>query len=1098
MSEQKPWEEFATTEAPATEAKPWEEFAQEKKPWEEFAAKPEEAERGEPSAERGEPIKDVEIAAIAQKHNISPEKLEYLRSFVEFRGGYTETPVDFAKAARQIAGFASEALAYGAPQFAVKKMEDDPAIRAAMDDLGELVDERKTYTRQAAEIGLGFLTGAGEAKLATAGIKAGAKAIGKEVGQEVAERLAVPAVAAGVGATVGVAKSREGEEVTGAAMGAAVGVALPYVLKGTVAGAKWIRSKAVRESSEAAAKEAAEAPDLVAKIRPEMEKQSGLTEVVDDLIAKQTAAPGDATIARAVNNIDELIPVIGEEKIVKAGQQILENMDEALRPRIEAELSQFDTLPRRMARLVQMKLDETLPKFADEIGEKAGSAREALQVVASRAGEGAEFLSKRYRDGIEKDIHSSLVSQRLVERALVNTAEGTVLQGLGRKISDYQFVIRQIDRLRGTRLEPLLNTANEKYNAFTRHMAASAKEVEQLNNLVKSSGITQNELYNALDKPDIVKFTGQKGQVVEAYKSWFEKMRQEANAQGLNIAKRENYVPHFLKDHFEIAKGIRTRVKEIEQRFGVNLTNYTQEQYNDAIKKGMNESPLYRELKDGLDYLYGEKIGTPELLQDFVTQQMNPRSAGVRSFSKAAATYRRTAEDVPLFLRETDVNRLSVRWASTTLKHAYLRNEFAGVEKARDMLARAGFKADAETLTNWLTDNLGGTRAKTWRAATQEFANTLMNMADKGGNKGRLANMLLEGGANNFMRFTSAVYPNFLGFNVRSAIQNMTQPFLVTAPELGAVLGPRYILRTLPKLANLRTLMQLAEQYRPAQWSTELQSVLESSMKRSWIGEKSDKLIRQYTNLAMGMYELAERSNRAIVVNMGKELAKDILAKDKAALQYLNKINVGARREIQDAIAKGDTAAAERLLINNLLDKTAFQYNKLSMSEFGRAMGPVMSTFSKWPTVLAGDIIETYERQGLGKGSMDLSRKYLGPLMVLAAGNAALTGGQPFTQEDVQTAALIGGKQGLTSLSPLMSLKQGIGLPPVVQSGLKVTEGALSGDMNKVVNGLSSVGDAYMPVIPSILRTINDVSKLTEGEELEVKNLETLLEAVTE
>lgn len=1090
MSEQKPWEEFATTEASATEAKPWEEFAQEKKPWEEFAAQPKE--------ERGEPIKDVEIAAIAQKHNISPEKLEYLRSFVEFRGGYTETPVDFAKAARQIGGFVSESLAYGAPQFAMKKAESDPAIRAAMDDLGDLVDERKTYARQAAEIGLGFLTGAGEVKLAAGAIKAGAKAAGKEVAEAAAERVAIPAVAAGVGATVGVAKSREGEELPGAAMGAAVGVALPYVLKGTVAGAKWIRSRAARESSEAAAKEVAEAPDLVAKIRPEVEKQSGLTEVVDDLIAKQTAAPGDATIARAINNVDELIPIVGEEKIVKAGRQILENLDTELRPKIQEELSFFDTEARRMARLVQLKLDETLPKFADEIGEKAGSAREALRVVASRAGEGAEFLSKRYRDGIEKDVHSNLVAQRLVERALANTAEGTVLQGLTRKISDYQFVIRQIDRLRGTRIEPILNMANEKYNAFTRHMAASAKDVEKLNNLVKSSGITQNELYNALDKPDIVKFGGQKGQVVEAYKSWFEKMRQEANAQGLNIAKRENYVPHFLKDQFEIARNVRDRVREIEQRFGVNLANYTQDQYADAVKKGMNESPLYRELKDGLDYLYGEKIGTPQLLQDFLSQQLNPRSAGVRSSSKAAATYRRTAENVPLFLRETDVGRLAVRWVSTTLKHAYLRNEFADVEKARDMLAKAGFKADSETLTNWLTDNLGGTRANTWRAATQEFSNTLMNMADKGGTKGRLANMLLEGGANNFMRFTGAVYPNFLGFNVRSALQNMTQPFLVTAPELGAVLGPRYILRTLPKLGNLKTLMQTAEQYRAAQWSTELQSILESGMKRSWIGEKSDKLIRQYTSLAMGIYEVAERANRAIVVNMGQELTKDILAKDKVALQYLSKLNVGARREIQDAIARGDTGAAEKLLINNLLDKTAFQYNRLSMSEFGRAMGPVMSTFSKWPTVLAGDIIESYERQGLGKGSLELSRKYLGPLVLLAAGNAVLTGGEAFKQEDVQTAALIGGQQGLTSLSPLMSLKQGIGMPPVLQSAKKLTEGALSGDMNKVVNGLSSVGDAYIPVIPSILRTINDVSKLTEGEEAEVKNLETLLESLAE
>jgi len=292
--------------------------------------------------------------------------------------------------------------------------------------------------------------------------------------------------------------------------------------------------------------------------------------------------------------------------------------------------------------------------------------------------------------------------------------------------------------------------------------------------------------------------------------------------------------------------------------------------------------------------------------------------------------------------------------------------------------------------------------------------------------------------------------------------------------------------------------MQQAENYRAAQWSTELQTVLESGMKRSWLGEATDKTIRQYSNVAMAMYEMAERANRAIVVDMGQELAKDVLAKDATALKFVGKLNVGTRRAVEEAIKEGNAQEVEKLLVNNLLDKTIFQYNRGSMSEFGRAMGPVLSTFAKWPTVLVGDILDTYERQGMAVGSMDLARKYVGPLVLLAGANAALSGGKPFSQEDVQTQALIGGKQGLTGLSPLMSLKQGIGMPPLVQAGKKITEGALSGDMNKVVQGVSNIGDAHIPVIPSILRTINDVTKLTTGEEAEVKNLQTLLETLAE
>jgi hypothetical protein len=371
-------------------------------------------------------------------------------------------------------------------------------------------------------------------------------------------------------------------------------------------------------------------------------------------------------------------------------------------------------------------------------------------------------------------------------------------------------------------------------------------------------------------------------------------------------------------------------------------------------------------------------------------------------------------------------------------------------------------------------------------------------MQEKGGRNAQVANWLLEAGPANFMRVTGAVYPNFLGFNVASVMQNLTQPFLVTAPELGAQLGPRYILRTFAKVKDIRQMLQDAAQYSPAQWSTELQTVLESGLRRSWIGTVTDSAIRVYTKLAMALYEFAEKANRAFVVSMGRELTKDVLANDKTAMKYLQKINVGTRKEVMDALAAKDSAKVEQLLINNLLDKTIFQYNKGSMSQFGRSMGPVMSTLSKWPTVLAGDVIDTYERRGAGKGSMDLARKYVGPLALLASLNAALTGGEAFKQEDPQLGALIGRKQGLTSLSPLMSLKQEWGAPPVVQSARKVTEGALTGDMNKVVKGLASVGDAYLPVIPGVLRTMNDVSKLTTGEENEVRSLESLFEAVTE
>ena len=104
-------------------------------------------------------------------------------------------------------------------------------------------------------------------------------------------------------------------------------------------------------------------------------------------------------------------------------------------------------------------------------------------------------------------------------------------------------------------------------------MASAAKEIEGVQKLVTESKITQNELYNALDKPDVVKFTGIKGDAVEAYRQLFGRFREQANALGLKVAERKNYVPHFMKDHVGIAQTARERVREIEQRYGINLLN---------------------------------------------------------------------------------------------------------------------------------------------------------------------------------------------------------------------------------------------------------------------------------------------------------------------------------------------------------------------------------------------------------------------------------------------------------------------------------------------------------------------------------------------
>ena len=131
-----PTDEFAQYAAQPEE--PQDEFAQ-------YAAEPIEAKPESPTW-ISEPVKPEEIAAIAMKHGITDvEDIKALSTQIYLKGGTVEGQTrPFAYAA----GLASDLVLPGdIPAFIQKKLQEKPELRAAMDDVASLSEDKQSTAR---------------------------------------------------------------------------------------------------------------------------------------------------------------------------------------------------------------------------------------------------------------------------------------------------------------------------------------------------------------------------------------------------------------------------------------------------------------------------------------------------------------------------------------------------------------------------------------------------------------------------------------------------------------------------------------------------------------------------------------------------------------------------------------------------------------------------------------------------------------------------------------------------------------------------------------------------------------------------------------
>jgi hypothetical protein len=536
----------------------------------------------------------------------------------------------------------------------------------------------------------------------------------------------------------------------------------------------------------------------------------------------------------------------------------------------------------------------------------------------------------------------------------------------------------------------------------------------------------------------------------------------------------------------------------------VDLLNQdlTKEQVKEFRKIGGFE----KELLDSLDILSGE----PKLknYQAKLLGVLNDSKTGAINRIISSRALERTGEELPSLIKDQDVGRLAQRWLESTFKAGTMRDSIAELRTASQLMRTIGDKRANKYLNNLVADLSGMPRdGGIGRELAQVKANVAANLADKAINSKGTEKLVYS----TVQKFTDAMplmyntmYSNALGFSPRQAIANISALATQTIPELGYAFGSKIASKALINIVNDVTFGREMVVKSPAvakklgvevgsiiktrsmrrwleneglassQWNENIERSIANSMKKSWKGEVADSTINAYAKVGMAMFEATESVYRTMAVDMAKQVNQAIIKGDAEAGKFLDSLPRSYRKLIDEAKSE---AASEKLLTDYIIGKTVYNYNQASASEIGRSLGPILSSFTKWPTEQLGDAVNTFAKNGVTAGAADFLYRRMAPLAGLIMLDQ-LTG----WREDPETAFLVTGKKGMQQWAPVNSLASIFGgdvAPPIVSVPAAAAKAAVSLDPEAAAKAAMDAGRLFIPGA-KVISVINDSMEILE------------------
>ena len=1015
-----------------------------------------------------DPLTKEEISGIAAKHGIKDTAaLDKLMTQAYLRGGTVEgetRPLQYA------AGLASDLILPGElPSFIQKKLQDDPKLRAAMDDISTLVDAKQSKLRMGAEIAGGLLVpGFGTTSVAAKTTKV----LGKIGG--------AAAMGAGYGAIGGLAGSKEGEELRDMGTGAAFGAALGGVLGGA---GGWITNRQAKKAE--AIKERLSTGDVEFdnRIMPEMKKMADAS--LDPTVEAKVVEPLAGDIApedyqKLLNEKRELVAYIHSGDVEKVKQ-----MDPA----------QLDA-----------------------------------NIGAAIHNHGVEHVKQMYQEAVLNKVAKEFENRVQIDR-LDKISRGIAAPFRG--IEAAMYMADRLDKATGSNFNKYINNISMKLNEYKN---TTREATEQVKNLVTATrkeaerlGVSYEDmnraLYDTLDgKPPAVEVNKD---LVNGWRDMWENFRQLNNrVEGEEVIKRWGgeegmYVPHGVTDTVEAVEKIQRKIFELvdtEPKFKEAMENVRQGK-NVNLEEFVSTLPQkaqadVQDLAKSV-YLINDRDTTVDTFNDLIkifnnAAQKPPQD--IRLGEMAARSSKARTGGTPELIRERDLAKLAERYITNTLKQAYIGKEATAMKGEIMALLKAGVdKEMVEDMSKLWQDITIGHRADTvagkLNQTVREFTTRARRdaiIAEREGKNLKAKQLRLMSQAPGALKFLGdQIYPSTLGIftNQRSPIKNMFQLFMQTSPELGYRYAIPEVMRSLKygvrNVANGKLEKELAaDGLFGEQWADIDFSRLMS--------QDSPKAVRAFldanhkvANVAMTPFSKSEVLLRYAATRLGHKAGDDMVAamlnpgkldfNQTSAMTFLKNLTDADRRAaetlLRQASKEGPEAATSKkqlqvLLSQAIIQRTVFDYNKGNASILARNLPAPLLVFTKFPTYIASDIINRWQRaDNWGEGVLDLTRTYLAPYALMSmADNIS----EEVWNDDENLVKLVLGRSGLEGVTGISALG-GLGVlgSPLISAPVKAGistlaagKEALGGDMEEAAKqikaagkGAASTASLYTPII---------------------------------
>lgn len=1055
-----------------------------------------------------------EVQTIANKYNVPFEEVDKYLEMTGARPDYRKQDTAAASlwtvsrsAGMNIANF-------------IRRESQAPEVQRAISDLQDLADQRRSTVGTVAEV-------AGSMAVPIGGLEASAAAaLGKTMAP-----LKAASVAATTGGIQGLASSREGEELSSMLMSAALsgtlGAATSRVFRGKTVppSATENAERATELAEEVAARQGKTVQGLVQEARKANET---IISTRRAYTTGRAAVDADALEKHGRALVDKPVYAKAAEKARQAGA------DEA-------------TLFREIA---SVDLDVETVRLARELGftptkkVAAASMVKAPQRFAGTVAKAKQYL-KEYTaspDGVRKmdDAFERLTDVRLTKNVMKNQLRHVdpdahwKLKHAAEAIIDGKYVMRGIDRRLGFNGEQVIADMDDATNQLTMLIADAGVTLKKLERAAEKAGLDASNMRAVIERPG--QLTPEQQQVVRDIGEFFEDMRQRAGALGLNIQKRENYFPHIMPNMPETISRVMRRFDDAATKLTDNYNFVTAAVADEATERAFKE--LQRVDPDAIravQLLVGRaqphKTGADFLLD--VRRAINPGSEGGREFTDATAMYLRE-DRIPEFLLVNNLRTGGLNWVQETFRHALLRDHLSELTRMRDVAAAAKDHRAAAYLTGLLQDltgmrpnslatmaRKGATAVRVW--ADRQIADAVKNPTLGNRVRARVADTLVDG-QQIWPTLLNSAYPNFLGLSPRAALMNLSQLGTMTVPELGAELSARYtnvgvellkgaagqsefIVRnplvakhtgvpvgqvfrpkTAKEASSFMSLYLENKKFKSEMWSQELVNAMQSDIKKGVGMRAFEYASEKYTRTAMVLFSATETFNRFTAAKIGERLAKDVLAKDEAALKWVRNIKgPGVQKRIVELMQSGNAEELEHVVQQYLISKTILNYTRQSMSNFGRFMGPMFSMFTKWPTTIAGEVVEQYATQGLTAASAEVGRRFLVPWVTLAGLGAALKYAAEQEGQEQRLRALEGSR-GIQGWAPVTSLEALLGGEFLKSPAADIFSSAGKVLMNPVdgQKWTQALDDAAMTFVPGMAIgrfVMEDWTRLVENED---------------